>query len=144
MSEELAYLAGFFDGEGSIYFNSQRKGQPGSLRIAIVQISPEPLLLMSKVFGGNVRGPYSQRSVNQSPYYQWSAYGVKAAETLGALLPWLLLKKEQAVVGIEGQEYFESTKAPRYRRVLAITQKRLEFAARLKSLKVGYYGQARG
>lgn len=86
----LAYLAGFFDGEGSIY---ARNG----LQVSAVQIDRTPLLLLQGEFGGRVTDPRR----TGSPTSVWRIYGQPAAEALRALFPYLIVKSEQAKLALQ-------------------------------------------
>lgn len=106
---ELAYLAGFFDGEGNIgiYYNHGVY----HMVIRIVQKNPTILRSLSSV------GKIYQR---KDGMYLWQVSGQRAAEFLGLLLPSLILKHEQAEKAIE----FQSTKGrPGYRTTEAAKQK---------------------
>lgn len=84
---ELAWAAGFFDGEGSVFVNRKRNvrrsGRPGSepyntvsVCLSVSQVEPAPLIRFADAVGGRrPTGPYKPRSVNSRPYYRWDAMG---------------------------------------------------------------------
>ena len=102
---ELAWAAGFFDGEGSTkriyshYFTKKgevRKPAPG-VCLSVAQAELKPLLRFKKAVGnvGHINGPYSYRS-NQRPYWIWSASYKTAREVFGSLKTYLCpIKKAQ-------------------------------------------------
>jgi hypothetical protein len=102
---ELAWAAGFFDGEGStkkIY--SHYRTKKGEVRkptknvcVSVAQADLKPLLRFQKAVGnvGHINGPYSYRA-NQRPYWIWSASYKTAREVFGSLKTYLCsVKKAQ-------------------------------------------------
>ncbi len=105
MSVELAWAAGFFDGEGSVtvHRKSNRRGERDGrmdLRISIMQCDPRPLQRFLDAVGSvkSVRGPYQRnRGRNERDVYciEWS--GTKAYPVLEKIWPYLSEpKKEQS------------------------------------------------
>jgi len=92
--KELAYIAGFFDGEGCI-----RGTKQGTLSIGAVNTDVAPLKFIEGIFGGSI---YEQPAdtVRKSVFH-WRIGGMKAAVILKFLLPYFIVKKEQAILGIE-------------------------------------------
>lgn len=108
MSEELAWAAGFFDGEGNVYLQTHRSQvESGGVRrtpILCVQISQkdrEPLDRFSRAVGvEGVRGPYKngvKLNGEQSWIYRMATTGQYARHILTLLWPWLTeVRKAQA------------------------------------------------
>lgn len=100
----LAYFAGFLDGEGhiAIGLNRSPKGKRRwYLRFACHQVNPEPLLMLRKTFGGSI-----QKTVRSGTYrtiYEWVATSRDAEKAIQALLPFLIVKKEEALLAVEFQ-----------------------------------------
>ncbi len=85
MSVELAWAAGFFDGEGC----SHRTGD-GYLVVSISQCHREVLDKFRLAVGvGKVRGPYAPRREKWSPIWHYRAYGAEASLVLAAIWPYL-------------------------------------------------------
>lgn len=96
--EELAWAAGFYDGEGSAGFylkrTQLRKNTHGQLALTVMQTEPEILERFCRAVGvGKVNGPYVVRNSkypNRKP--QWR-YGVQTFEHVQAVIamlwPWL-------------------------------------------------------
>jgi len=97
--EEIIWAAGFFDGEGCISFNKQKRKTCYSFRIdmSIGQKIADPLFVFSTLFGGTV----SKQGENA---FQWHLYGDNAANALRLMLPYLKVKKQQAVIALKWTE----------------------------------------
>lgn len=109
----LAYLAGFFDGEGCI---TTQTGNGVSLRVTAAQIDPAPLLLLQRYFGGHVYPPYGSNSAST-----WVVSAREGTTFLKAVGPLLLVKRRQAELALQMQEAdFER------RRFIATELKRLK------------------
>ena len=102
----VAWAAGFFDGEGTVGLERQTSGN-SYLRIAVGQLVREPLDILSKMWGGSVRG-YIE---NDKPIYKWTATTRMAEQALREMLPYLVVKAEQARIALE----FHYGKAPKMR-----------------------------
>lgn len=91
--EELAWAAGFFDGEGNVHYH-----KTGNVEITIGQIDKEVLQrFMSSVGVGYVYGPYIPKNKNWNPVYYYKVSGwVKCQHVMAVLWSWLsTIKKEQ-------------------------------------------------
>ena len=98
-SEELAYIAGFFDGEGyiGIVMNHGLR-----LIVSITNTKVEILYWLKDLFGGSVCN--GQRpSQNQKPIYVWTIVSREAAIFIYRIQPYLRLKEEQSELGLEFQ-----------------------------------------
>jgi len=93
--EELIYIAGFFDGDGCVSV-SQR-----SLIVNIGNTVKEPLVLVHRFFGGNIT-EYQPKG-NRQLTYTWTVYGNNAEDFLKYVLPYLIIKKRVAILGLELQ-----------------------------------------
>lgn len=93
MATELAWAAGFFDGEGNAYFKNG-----GSFALQAAQVHREPLDRFRAAVGtGKVYGPYKARAGNRQPYYSYAVSGLKAEEAYTSLRPYLSsIKRQQA------------------------------------------------
>ena len=94
--QEVAYIAGLFDGEGSICTrkNSSKDMDSRTLDLKIAITDPQPLYLCKRIFGGQIR-PHKTYG-NYKPQYSWRI-GYRKAETfLRFVEPYLTIKKEKA------------------------------------------------
>lgn len=101
---ELAYIAGLFDGEGSVTIRSS-KGlrRPHALLCQITQESNEALLVVHRLFGGSLFDQPRHNSPNPLPEFHWSIYAKSAKEFLVAIRPYLLVKADVADLGLQFQ-----------------------------------------
>lgn len=102
----IQYLSGLVDGEGFIGIAKQiRKDRPSPAYRTIFQIANTHKLLMDTLkqeFGGNVY--IITREANDKGWkeqYVWHCYDTKTAELLPQLIPYLIVKKQQAILIIE-------------------------------------------
>lgn len=96
MNRLIEYLAGFFDGEGSISLNEIRS----KVRIRVGQVGEEPLNLYAQVFGGTVR--FQQITRGRLPYYNYDTNdSIRCGKILCSLYPYLLVKQEKAQIALK-------------------------------------------
>lgn len=104
---EVAYAAGLFDGEGCIWI--KRRAAPGccgdvyALTADVSQDDPRPLTWLAERWGGQARPRSVQLRANRIAH-RWYASGPTAAAFLRDVLPYLIVKHEQAVLAVEFQE----------------------------------------
>lgn len=134
---ELAYLAGFFDGEGSISISRHGRGDRSlSLHLQVPQIVRAPLERFQARFGGTIhltgRG---QSPLSRRPIWSWHAGPRAGAAALGAMLPYLIVKRQQADIALEFQSRMKwGTNQPPSDEEWEI---RLGLQARLREARVG-------
>lgn len=96
---KYSYIAGFFDGEGYISAVGSDRDAYVCLQIGVVNTDRAPIafvneLFKSKIYEKTIRG-------NRKPQYRVRLCGYKAAEVLEKLMPYLITKKERALLGIQ-------------------------------------------
>ncbi len=103
-----AYIAGFFDGEGSITIHENCRPSPRgkspnhTLQISIGNTDPTILVLIHKQFGGS----FSERKVtkpNHRRFFQWTVRAAAAKPFLEAIEPFVVMKKKQVQTALEFQ-----------------------------------------
>lgn len=110
-NEQLAWVAGFMDGESCVSINRQKVNRTTkaggavtyfgySLGIAISQKKPEPLEIIHRLFGGHFFS-YKSRGVT---YWRWQHWGPGALACLEQVYPYLVVKREIAGVCMQFQE----------------------------------------
>jgi len=102
MSIELAWCAGFYDGEG--HFGKNGAGTDVVLRIN--QCHREPLDRFRQAIGvGKVYGPYGPyERTNKSPYFSFMALGDDARKAGTLIRPYLCSKKIEQLDAITAVE----------------------------------------
>jgi len=100
---EIAWAAGFFDGEGSTGCSWREKKRDRQLRLSISQVNKDNLLRFQNATGnlGHILGPYQRPG--RKPIWAYridTAKGVKAI--IGILWPFLSKeKRQQATVALD-------------------------------------------
>lgn len=104
---DWARLAAFIDGEGTIYINSQKMmGRMRSprhfLSVVVTNTNPKLILWLKNVFGGSVyaikKGKYGKPSHKQC--YRWQLNELLGGEILRGCLPYFIIKREHAEIGL--------------------------------------------
>jgi len=93
--KKLAYIAGFIDGEGCIYSNG------GYLGVIVSNTVRAPLEFIEGEFGGSISIHIYAPPNKRKPIYNWKIFGRSAAIVLQFLLPYLIVKKEHALLGMQ-------------------------------------------
>ncbi len=101
---QIAYAAGYFDGEGSVSIRvEQRKtGQRcHTLMLTIGSTDCRPLNWIVETFGGAMRGPLTvNRKPHHKPIYHWQMGAAQAGWFLQLMRPFLITKKPQAEIAL--------------------------------------------
>jgi hypothetical protein len=96
--QQVIYAAGFFDGEGTVGTPHRR-----FLYVAASQVDPRPLQLLVELFGGAIyshhQGPKFEAK-RVKPAWRWNLTGASAAVALAEMLPYLIVKRDVAELGI--------------------------------------------
>lgn len=104
---ELAYIAGIFDGEGTVCIHIQAKKRipwgTHTLQIAVANTNRNVIDFIVKFFPRKIS---IQRSRNPKwrTAFRWSLSGKRASDFLKMILPFLIIKKNQAVLGIQFED----------------------------------------
>ena len=104
-AEQLAYIAGFFDGEGTVSIapNKTRKKVNYVLTVYIYQQDKAPLELIQKEFGGHFwKG--------RDRCWHLQLGNAKAAHFLVSIYPFLIVKREEARIALEFRSTVDSTR----------------------------------
>lgn len=102
---DIRYLAGFFDGEGSVgvYKNSDKKGY--CLRFQLTQnVTPQSKLIVDYLVSTYGVSVNVQNTLSGKKKYNIALSGAKAVPLLTDLLPHLILKKEQVEIALNWQK----------------------------------------
>lgn len=105
-TEELAYIAGLFDGEGTVtisVYNASRYGGR-QRRILMVMLSSTDRSIIDfllRLFNGSLT--ITKAHGNHKEIYRWTLSARMAADFLSNVLPYLRIKREHAILGLEWQ-----------------------------------------
>src|SRR5260370_31648183 len=104
-SHELAWAAGFFDGEGWIKIQSRgnKLYQGYYLRIGINHVKRDPLDKIQKLFGGNIRLDVNVQG-NRKPRHVWTLSTASAQRALIEMMPYFANKNTVAELGLDFQQ----------------------------------------
>ena len=98
--QKLAYAAGIIDGEGCISTHVQKDVRHlPSVYVKVCMTDSRPIMLLQSMFGGPVRYKVA-KIAHHRPQYVWDVSATRAEVVLKALLPFLIVKKEQAEKGL--------------------------------------------
>lgn len=109
-AHELAWCAGFFDGEGYVTIQKRNSKVNGKcyegfyLRIGINHVNPEPLYEIQKILGGTLRKQNPAKVIgNRHQRHSWQMSCQQAADALIQMMPYFRNKSQVAELGIELQ-----------------------------------------
>lgn len=118
-SHRLAWAAGFIDGDGFITIQNRKSTVNGKeytgqyLRIGCCQASEVPLKELQHLFGGSIRiknsGP-NRENYSRKTQYIWTLSTKQAADAIKQLLPFLIHKRDVALLALSFQETMSETK----------------------------------
>lgn len=96
---ELAWAAGFFDGEGSTCNGNAPNGRL-QLQMQVVQVDRRPLdRFLAAVEAGTIYGPYQPRQAHWQPKYRWIVRGIEEVTGVAAkLFPYLSEPKQEQML----------------------------------------------
>lgn len=96
---DKAYAAGFFDGEGHVEIRKHTQGVTAlNFQASASQNDRQPLDWLRTLFGGKIYRPHGNKRSNA---YIWIVSGHSAYMFLDAILPYLMVKKEDAEEAID-------------------------------------------
>jgi len=97
----LEYIAGLFDGEGCIMLSQFRGNSYIQLRVNVNLTNETIPTILHECFGGSLM--IVPPKGNNKQQWMWRAIGKYAGEFLRLIYPYLIIKKEQAELGIKFQ-----------------------------------------
>lgn len=116
MSFALAWAAGFFDGEGCIQLTLRKRGPYESWQLYVNAVNTDIRALhkMVQLFGGSIHTLHkADNAYGYLPSWQWAVSHKKAEAALRLMLPYLIVKAEQAGLALLSREYVK----PKYERL---------------------------
>ena len=105
---DLAYLAGLFDGEGCIHIRRNKrhdcpKGVQYQLMVTVRMSSEYLCRFYQMAFGGRVYQCKKYASAHKT-LWQWVVTSQQTSEFLRVILPYLIEKKAEAMLGLKFQD----------------------------------------
>lgn len=107
---QKAYIAGLFDGEGTVRVeksvathSSGNKGFRYRLGVSIASTDKIVIDFVQSFYGGNTR--FRKGTGNQRDWYEYYLYNEHARVFLSGLLQYFIIKKDRAELGIEFREF---------------------------------------
>jgi len=110
---KIGYLAGIIDGEGCVYVNrrkaSGRRKTPGYSVKVVVSITSYPLVQWFIDNANLTSICHNQPKGNRKEKWVCTWNNSKAEHLLNAVLPYLVIKKQQAILGLELLNHLRTT-----------------------------------
>lgn len=116
---DIAWAAGFIDGEGCIALCHHRQRTKGRdyecfvLRLSVANTDLRSLQRLKSMFGGSINSASRKGRPNHKPCWTWYCTSAKAQNALEILLPHLFGKREQAELGLLSRRYIQANGRPR-------------------------------
>lgn len=134
-TDDVAYAAGFFDGEGHIRI--QRHSARGSymLSVSAVQATLTPLDFLSELFGGVVKKRTTKYKGADKAMYEWRLSSAAAERALAEMLPFIRAKKDEALVALEFRKTFRPQFGDRSRLGDDVVAGRMAMMYRLQEMR---------
>ena len=106
-SNDLAYVAGFFDGEGHIRIQKHStRCDSTMLSVTCVQATEFPLDRFIDFFGGTLKLRKMKYKGGTRRLYTWQTSSAQAEKFLRAIYPFLIVKKDEADIAFEYRKTF--------------------------------------
>src|SRR5215510_1071963 len=96
---DLAWAAGFVDGEGTITLFLHKRLAQIYIVLSAGNTDPRPLHVLQEMFGGNV-SLHKRANATHKTFYTWWLGHRKAANAIRTIEPYLRVKREQAQIAI--------------------------------------------
>ncbi len=111
-SLELAYFAGFFDGEGCVNIWRARKTNSYQVRVVISSTNKGIMEKFQGKFGGSISTIVSVQG-NNKPFWIWKISGTDVTKFLVMIQPYSILKNEQIKIGLRLRKMIEEKRKTR-------------------------------
>jgi hypothetical protein len=99
ITAKIAYIAGFFDGEGCVRLKQSNQNESSYYVIAHITNTNQMILeQVQDLFGGTIR--MQEKGVNKT-IFNWQITSSEAADFLTTISPFLQEKKTQALLAIK-------------------------------------------
>ena len=106
-TDQIAYLAGIIDGEGTFYIGKHAIQERGfNARVLVVNTNEKLMNWLHCTFGGLLYSRKSKKNPHWKLKYEWILNKSDILSFCKLLLPYLICKKEQAELMIEFRETY--------------------------------------
>ena len=105
---EYAYLAGIMDGEGTFGIYRSKDGRNHHLRCYVVNTDPKLITWLYDTFGGLVYSRKSKKNPHWKLKYEWVLCKGETVDLVELLLPYLIIKRDQAELAIKFRTSFNN------------------------------------
>ena len=129
---EAAYLAGFFDGEGTI--STSKFNGLVCLRMLITNTDQVTLQRLQTVWGGRLRGKGKGKNAKAKLVFVLAWGAVEAANILREIQPYLRIKREHCVVALQFRDTMHPERSDKLGLAKADRKRRVGLYNRLKEL----------
>lgn len=136
ITANTVYAAGLFDGEGSILILAEQNAKH-RLRIKIANTDYAVIEWLQSIFDGTASdnlSPTRKRKPNEKDAWEWRLNGKEASQFLMLITPFLKVKREQARIAIEFQEYAQ-TLPYGYKRTEGVFERCEDYRVQVTNLK---------
>ena len=133
---DLAYAAGFFDGEGHIRIQQHSaRCRTFMLQVTATQATLFPLDWFQEHFGGTVSSRLQGYRGEQRAQYTWQASSAVAERFLLAILPYLQVKRDEAELALQFRKTFRPQFGDRSRMPDSVLEERDQMRLQLQQLR---------
>lgn len=98
---EVAWFAGVLDSEGTVNLLSKGINKTPHLRMSIANTCYPFLERVAELSGTGAIGVHRVFQPHHSPSWVWYCYGPNARSILRQVLPWLIVKRDKALLALE-------------------------------------------
>lgn len=134
LSEQLAYIAGIIDGEGSIIL--RRKPKQNELFMVVVNTNKNVIKWLHEVTKVGTIKQREMRNIKWRRVWEWNTAAQDTTRVLWAVYPYLIIKREHAKIAIEYQSLAKHGGGPN-RYTPAEKERRKELVIELGELNQG-------
>jgi len=131
---DKGWIAGVFDGEGTVGAYMHKGDNSVRLNLSVDNIDPRMCLKLYHLLGGTLN-EYRVNSPNYQQVYRWRTGGRRAGKILTQILPYLVIKREQAALAIQIADTLSHRCDSRKKIAPHIVELRKDAAKKMKALK---------
>jgi len=93
--EQLAYIAGLFDGEGCVHIGGRRQNSSYNLEVSLSNTNRDVLFWIQSIFGGYIKEQKKAKEYH-TQCYNWRIVSNQAVLFLESIYPYMRIKLNQA------------------------------------------------